>query len=304
MKTVFYLSIALLPIAFYSCDKVDDPFPPNLDVIDSTVVWDDSVTSASNNGVRYVLMEEFTGHTCSNCPAAAVKVEDLRKNYGEKFIPIAIHATEAFAAPADRPGAPGGYQTDHRTDESLEYENETAFGVAALPTGLVSRSKESINKDKWKAEADKIFSNPGATQANILITNYFDDSSKTFKVSVDIEWLEAYTGDMNLQIQVLEDSVVDWQLDGLTNIPDYVFKHMFRGSVNGAWGTELVAANKGEHTIISFSRKIEAYLGRGNTLANFPKTDFSSFSIVAFIYKRSPVFEVMQVNEAHLTNSP
>lgn len=303
-KLLFFIPV----LAFFisSCDKIDDPFPPNLDVSDTGIVWDDSVESESNGGVRYVLMEEFTGHTCTNCPAAATEIERLRKKvFGKKFIPIAIHATETFAAPKDLSGAPAGsYQTDHRTPESLEYENESAFGVLkGLPRGMVSRRGESVVKDKWKSECDKVFNNPGSTVANINIKNYFDDSTKIFQTRVSIEWLQAYSGDMNLQIQVLEDSVVDWQLDGSTHVEDYVFKHLFRGSVNGAWGTPLPAADAGSVTDTTFTRSIENYLGNGVTVDNFPKTDFSSFMIVAYLYKRAPEYEVMQVNEAHLTGS-
>ena len=126
-----------------SCDKVDDPIPPNIDIVDTSIIWDDSVFSKTNNGIRYVLMEEFTGHTCTNCPAAATEVDRLRnKKYGEKFIPIAMHATEPFAAPKAWPGAPGGsYQSDHRTDESLDYENEPLFGI--LKGNLSSFSGDS-----------------------------------------------------------------------------------------------------------------------------------------------------------------
>lgn len=305
MRTTILLLLTL-PFFIASCDKVDEPFPENLNINDSAIVWDDSVTSESNTGERYVLMEEFTGHTCNNCPAAAAEIDRLKnKKYGKKFIPIAIHASD-FAKPYDDsnrpPGYPdGSYTQDHRTDESLEYESVPVFEIAALPKGLVCRIGRSLPVSKWVQECDAVYNNPGQTVANIHIQNFFDDSSKVFKVDVSIEWLVDYQGDMNLQVQVLEDSVVGWQLDGATDIEDYVFKHMFRGSVNGAWGSPIKAAKAGSRTETSFTRSIENYLGRGNSLANFLKSDFTSFSIVAYLYKRSPEYEVMQVNEAHLT---
>ena len=307
MKALQSLTIIALLSLVFSCDKVENPFPEDLSVSDSSITWDDSVSSAPNAGVRYVLLEEFTGHTCTNCPDAAREAERLRnKVFHEKFITISIHATETFAAPKVLAGAPAGsYQTDHRTDEGDSYELETTFGVQkGLPRGMISRTGECVVKDKWKSEADKIYLSTDPTMANVSIMNYFDDSSKYFKVVVDIEWLVDYSGGQNLQVQVVEDSVVDWQLDNGANVPDYVHRHMFRGSVNGAWGTELNASAKaGDHTIMEFTRSIEKYLGRGKTLADFKKPDFSSFQIIAFIYKRSPDFEIMQVNEAHLTPS-
>jgi hypothetical protein len=78
---------------------------------------------------------------------------------------------------------------------------------------------------------------------------------------------------------------------------------MYRGAVNTAWGSSIGAAGTGDTTNFSFTRSVENYLGKGNSLATRTKTTFSDFSIVAFIYKESPDFEVMQVNSAHLTGS-
>lgn len=41
--------------------------------------------------VKRVVLEEFTGRDCSNCPLGIVAIENLQKRYGEKFLPIAIH---------------------------------------------------------------------------------------------------------------------------------------------------------------------------------------------------------------------
>ena len=305
MKLLVRLFIPILFLSFSSCDKIDEPFPETGLISDTGIIWDDSIESASNNGVRYVLIEDFTGHTCTNCPRAATEAERLRNIvFPDKVIVVAIHSTENFAAPKDLPGAPpGSYQSDHRTDESLLYENVDEFAVAkGLPRGLVSRRGESITDNKWKQECDKVFTNPGPTVANLHIKNFFDDSTKVFRVQISIEWLQAYAGNMSLQIQVIEDNIIDWQLDGNQHIADYVFKHMFRGSVNGAWGTPIPPAAEGTTTDTSFTLSIERFLGRGNTLETFTKPDFSDFSIVAFLYKKSPEYEVMQVNEAYLTN--
>lgn len=308
MKRLPVILLAISTVLLFSCDKIDDPFPPDNSVSDTGIVWDDSVASISNAGIRFILLEEYTGHTCINCPAAAVEAERLKDLYGDKFIQMAIHATETFAAPKHVSCAPAdAFQTDHRTDESLEYENELSFGVAkGLPRGMISRTGESITHNKWQTEADKIFNSSPDAIANIGIRNFFDDSSKVFRTDIDIIWLQDYTGGINLQVQVLEDSIVDWQQIPATDpcyIEEYVFNHMYRGAVNTAWGNAIDAAGTGDTSHFSFTRSVEDYLGRGNTLASRTKSGFSDFSIVAFIYKVSPDFEVMQANSAHLTGS-
>jgi thiol-disulfide isomerase/thioredoxin len=46
---------------------------------------------------RRVLLEDFTGHTCNNCPAAAVIAEGLQTFYGEdQLILVGVHAVDGF----------------------------------------------------------------------------------------------------------------------------------------------------------------------------------------------------------------
>ena len=65
-KAVVILIVTFL--AFVSCDKVENPVIPkkcnlaNIHVVDSNTTTMDS---------RKVLVQDFTGHTCGNCPRAA-----------------------------------------------------------------------------------------------------------------------------------------------------------------------------------------------------------------------------------------
>ena len=41
---------------------------------------------------RTVLLEEFTGQECTNCPDAHRLVANLHEQYGEQLVSVAIHA--------------------------------------------------------------------------------------------------------------------------------------------------------------------------------------------------------------------
>lgn len=308
MKYIIHVVfIILLSSVLWTCDKVDDPFPPDISVADSNIYWDDSSFSSSNNGERYVLMEEYTGHVCANCPGAAKEIQRIINNfYGEKFIPVSIHATESFAAPKPNyPNAPeGSFLTDHRADpESYDYEAESFFGATlGLPRGIVCRTATGLTQDKWRQAAEDIFNNPGETISNINITNFYDDSSKTYQVRIIIEWLVDYdlswlatnSSSLYLSIFLTEDNVVDWQLDNESTPPyieNYIHRHMFREAINGSFGEELDLADAGEVTTLTYTRNFDPdQIG----------IDPENSNIIAFIYKSKPEWEVLQVNEAHL----
>ena len=304
-----YYGILLLSSLFvlFSCDKVEDPFPPIKDVIDTGITWDDSVFSVDNNNRRFVLMEEFTGHTCTNCPAGATEVERLIDLYGEELVAISVHAS-SFAKP--RPGYcqitafPDCFSSDYRTEAGEEYLGP--LGIDGLPGGLVSRSRGTADQSKtgklsstvWQTRVDEFIGE--AAIANLSIANYYDDSTKTYQIRVGIEWLTAHSGDLNLQVQLLEDSIVDWQQDERLGtgseqyVEDYMHRHMLRDDVNGIWGEILDPADTDDVVEIIYTRAFDPD-GIGYKLEHM--------SIVAFIYKQGgPIYEVMQVNEAHLTS--
>ena len=299
--------ILLASIALFACDKVEDPFPPTKDVVDTGIVWDDSVFSVDNNNRRFVLMEEFTGHTCTNCPAGASEVERLVGIYGNELVPISIHAS-SFAKP--KPGYcqdgsfPDCFSSDYRTEAGEAYLGP--LGIDGLPGGLVSRSRGTaddkvtgkLSSTVWETRILEYIGE--AAIANLRLANYYDDSTKTYQVRVNIEWLSAHSGDLNLQVQLLEDSIQDWQQDARQGagpeqyVKDYWHRHMFRGDVNGVWGEPLDAAAAGEVTEIIYTRAFDPD-GIGYKLEHM--------SIIAFMYKRGgPIYEVMQTNQAHLIN--
>ena len=153
-------------------------------------------------------MEEFTGHTCTNCPAGATEVERLDALYKEQLIPLSTHAS-AFAEPQPGYGGtgPDAFTSDYRTDAGEAYLGP--LGVNALPGGLVSRIEGSALPDQtskltsgeWGAKIDAIIGEQAI--ANLSLVNYYDDSTKIYRVKVSIEWLTAHTGDLNLQLYTL-----------------------------------------------------------------------------------------------------
>ena len=75
------LFIIVLGGVFYSCDHVKNPYPPEVNLeLDTTLypgLWSDyennewPTFSQNTNTNRNVLIEDFTGHKCVFCPAAA-----------------------------------------------------------------------------------------------------------------------------------------------------------------------------------------------------------------------------------------
>ena len=78
------------PVLFGSCDEVDEA--------DRYIEVEQIVPK------RTVLLEEFTGQWCMNCPSAHAIVNSLKEQYGESFISVSIHAGGFGIAEGSLPG--------------------------------------------------------------------------------------------------------------------------------------------------------------------------------------------------------
>ena len=119
-KKLHRLLPLLLPLLFSSCDKVKDPYG---------VKSNGGGTPAAK--VRKVLLEDYTGHLCTNCPPAAQTAQTIKGIYGNRLVIMAVHA--GFYAQVNP--APYGY--DFTTAIGDIYLNQ--FGISNNPIGMVNR---------------------------------------------------------------------------------------------------------------------------------------------------------------------
>jgi hypothetical protein len=191
-NTVFYIIIMAV---FASCDKIEYPFEqlPVYDICGKNVPY--IVTySDTNTSRRNILIEEFTGHTCNNCPDGAREVQRIDSIYKPQIIPVSIHAG-AFAKPKNNPDS--SYSTDFRTPEGEIYFGPAGFNVWGNPSAMVSRTIMNGNKVLQKADWENavVSIKSDVPQASVAVTNWYNDSLRCLKTKTSIKWLSsAITG--------------------------------------------------------------------------------------------------------------
>lgn len=191
---------------------------------------------------KNILIEDFTGQTCKNCPLAAEAIHYLQEMYGEShIIAVAIHGG-FMAIPA-----PAGLAT------TLGEEYVSHWGVEAFPNGLVDRTGNLQDYPTWSAKAIERLQIP--SQLDLTVENTYEEASKT----VNIQVATSSNTDISakLQIWLVENNIERMQLmpDGSRN-PNYIHNHVFRATVNGAWGEDIQLAD-GDESAISHEYKLE-----------------------------------------------
>jgi hypothetical protein len=270
----------LLVVTMAGCDYVDDP-----------IVAPAGGGPGPEGVTRKVLIEDFTGHRCTNCPEAARTAEALVNVYGDELVVVGVHVTPTFAAPLDPPAADGRYSTDFRTPAGNTYE--TTFNIPFLPTGAVSRKVFNnsllLGESAWGSAVADIIGQPASLDIWFSQLQH-NAGTNTVSAEVKIAVVEPITDNLNLTIYLTEDHVIDWQLDGDAtppDVPDYEHRHVLRTNVNGTWGATLVqgSASVGDTITLSYPN-----------FAMDPAWVASNCALVAYAYNTAS-YEVMQVEE-------
>ncbi len=281
MKTKYFISIlAILALMVYSCDKVEPPFIENVNYCD---------------GNKKVLLEDYTGHGCVNCPDAAVIAHNLNESFcadEEKLVIIAVHAGY-FAQPyIDHDSL---FSTDFRTEAGNEWD--TYFGVSAQgnPNGLVDRVKVDnnfvIGPDNWGNVAGPLLNQ--AAKAGITIYNEFNPDNSTISTTITSDFLFELEGTYKLVVCVTQNNIIAPQKNNNPEIAPtpidttYVHNHVLRGTLNGTWGEDLVT-----NSVVSLGTSVVKEYSY-----QFPDEWIpEDCNIVAFIYD-DETKEVLQAEE-------
>lgn len=187
---------------------------------------------------RQVIIEEFTGVRCVQCPAGSAFIQDLLGQHGERLVAVSIHAGD-FSNPYS------GNQYDFRTDEGdqlISYLDEP-FG---FPSAVVNRKLYDGQFDLQLGQGDwagYIASELAiAPKVRINIEPEFDAGSRELKVDVSLYVDEAITDpDVRLSIMITEGDIQDWQLTPASSTPqvDYNHQHVLRGMLTNYDGDAI-----------------------------------------------------------------
>lgn len=211
-----------------SCDRIEGPYftVPQHTEYDTTLFDDLPVDPATV--YRKILIEEYTGHRCSNCPRGHQELERLHGVFGDTLVAVGVHYT-SLANPKPNNGFPYDFRTE------IGNALGSAYNINSIPFAVIDRNGENgteaiVQWEKLIKEADR------KVYAAVQLVNQLSDELKT---TAKITMLEDYPYPMQLSLLLIEDNIVQPQLNGSDTVPDYVHNHVLRTGINGTWGVLL-----------------------------------------------------------------
>ncbi|NCF57307.1 MAG: Omp28-related outer membrane protein [Bacteroidetes bacterium] len=263
-----------------SCDVIDEPLkgggPNPIDT--NSIIQGDSLIQTG----RVVLVEDFTGHRCKNCPKAGKAIKALDSLYGLSVVGLAIHA-----GPSNFTGVTTDYPTDFTTTTGEDLA--TFFNIFALPLGMVQRMDYPNSQQKSYTAWTSLTAGELAlgTEALFQLKASFDSLSDVAVLDVNVSMSQASSHGIALAIYLKESGIIPPQLMP-NNTRNLTYRHnnVYRAAPLGTFGKSLSATSVASGDV--FTEKV--------TFTLDPQWDASQCHWVAILYDKDN-YKVMQAAE-------
>lgn len=280
MKTLYsripvYAALVMAGLCFIACDDISED--------------NRYILGASVKPERAVLLEDFTGQNCINCPDAHKVVEQLEEQYGsDKLIAVSIHSG-SFGVSTSRTDYDRG-RIGLMTEEGNALME--AYGIQSFPMGVINMGSPMVY-DLWPTAVRNAFQ--VETDVNIDLTVAYTpsaqdgkDSGYTGKINIAAEIKSGSTRSANVQFWIVENNIVAAQRSTESTIPDYVHNNVFRGQVfNGLRGNQY-----------SFTAgfPIDITTEIDNRWSSTEHWDINNLSVVAIVSDNTGVLQAARVS--------
>ena len=226
---------------------------------------------------RWVLVEEFSGQMCVNCPYGAAQLHELQSEYGaDTLIVVTIHSgiQEGFGFHV----SDGGLATD---------EGEQLFasqGRPAQPAMVVDRRGGTVARDDASKPTDKskkwltAVVNAFKVSAVVKLDATAAYNKESNQVQVKVDALSEDAMDCKLCVWIIEDNIVGFQKYPDKYDMEYVHNNIFRKAVNPLNGDD-----------VHLTGDMDNPTSREYSIALYESWNVQNLSVVAFVYDNTGV---------------
>lgn len=218
---------------------------------------------------RNVLIEEFTGQNCPNCPTAHETAARLKEQYGEALITVSIHAGPFAFAEGSK-----SFPT-FKTPEGDTYAD--AWGITSYPAGVINRTSGNTSYSDWATIVrDEIQKD---AELDIELTASLNADKTEISITTELKPLSDIEG--KLQIWITESGIISRQKNGSVTIREYEHNHVYRASVNEVGGESISLSSNVFDTL-------------NHSIAVKENWNAENLAVVAFVYNNNGVLQVVE----------
>ncbi len=285
---ILYLPIMLVmwSVIFPSCKEIG----PDIDLSDTvrdTALMDTTyfIVDIPAAQSKIVLMEEFTGVRCINCPDGHLQIELIQNTHPGRVAAVALHSDFLGVA---YPGQP-----ELRIPEAQNLE-DLLGPAAAKPMAAIDRilfsgeSTELIFLQQWAARVNQQLNEP--VRMNLSLESRIENNDLIVKITV--MFLHNNNADLRLTLLLTENNVEVPQLTNSGVDSTYSHQHVARAFLTRYNGNNLGYLGETGRVVVKEFR-YSNIAGAGWKLADM--------KLVAFIHESGAGKRVFQTVERSVT---
>jgi len=222
MKKISFILIAIS--VFFSCSDWEVEIPLN------------KTDTTPEKTKRVVLIEEFTGASCVNCPKGITQTTAIRNAYPENVVVVAVHSN-FLGAPAT------AGQVNLRTPDAQAIE---AFlgSWFSKPEAAINRLYDAANQtyrygspDSWRGIVEEELKKDPAVE--LVIDKTYNESTRELKVTLKVKGLVTLSKPIHIHCGITESEIIADQLDNTGKLIDFVHSHALRKMLSPIPGDKI-----------------------------------------------------------------
>lgn len=235
---------------------------------------------------RAVLLEDFTGQMCTNCPEGHEIIEMLEGRFGKDLIAVSIHCGD-FGISVNRTKYDDANMENTRIGLMTEQGNSicAAYGIDRWPMGVVNMGSP-INMDQWASAVSTAVET--STDVHILAKAHIENRDGKAWIEVETTTTSGTSRLAKIQYWIVEDGIVAQQKDGTTTIPNYVHNNVFRAQIFDGIKGEDISLTPGVETETSGEIELR-YTDKERWTAE-------NLRVVAFVSDNTGVLQVVSTD--------
>lgn len=221
-RKLLYTFVAAAALLMASCDNIAE---------EDRLIYVPPVKAA-----RCILVEEFSGQQCVNCPDGSAVLESLQEMHSaDTVIVVSFHAERSVNR--DMPAA----WTSLCTEEGNKLFD--SYGANSLPVAVFDRKSGLVdNYQLWNAYTSAVLQMP--TTLSLTVNTDYSESDRQLTVRVSASQSADATAALSgkLHVWLTEDSVVAEQLLSNGTENNHVFHNIFRSTLNALSGDDITVS--------------------------------------------------------------
>lgn len=275
---LIYIGLIFL---FAACDEETNPYPEEIFNNNCNPINNDTIYYLDDSSQRKILLEDFTGQQCTNCPTATEIAKNILNDYPEDIILVGLHNSGPFSEQDISNGFPLDLETETGAHLITQYPFR-GFPIALINRSMIENS-HLIGYSMWENAITQLIQDAAyrTKRFSVELDIVINTECNMLTIYPTVESLTILEGDYYMVGYLLEDGIIGKQLDSRVDsgyIENYVHNHVLRKGFPAGGEGKLLFQNPVEGTIYQSLQDADAI-----STSISPEWVINNTSVVFFI---------------------